>query len=178
MSAPVQIDMCEKQSEVTVADKQEMMQAPGMVSIEGEHEMAEKSKDAADVDLGDLIPINACFCYVQSCYCKMPNCIGCNCNSIILCSKCECTGLKCVKPSENDDGACCIWWKGGCNLTKFKTCIASDTTFFCCDYRCALPPTKEVPSMLTFLGLTCVGGKGCCKNLAQINPEMYGPNRQ
>ena len=47
---------------------------------------------------------------------------------------------------------------------KPTTCCAEECQLCCCDTRFAIPHTKEVPCMLTLLGLTCIDNYTCvCK---------------
>ena len=168
--------MCEVKSPTSNVDKiWEVMQAPGQIAMEGEHN-EEPSRDIADVNVGDVIPYCALFCGFDALYCKTPNCFGCNTNGEVLCCFSECTGCKCIAPSSNADGICCIFCKGSENCIKPRTCCGGNAQFFCCYEACALPPTKDVPVLCNVLGLNCVGGTGCCKKVADLQPDRYGPN--
>lgn len=172
MSVPQQVEMCEKQSEVTVPDMAEKPVQMEM-GMEGEHEAA---KDAADINVGDLKPCCAFIFCTQSLYCKCPECIGVNYNNKLLCYKQDGTCCKCIKPSENEDGACCIVCKGGSSCVKMTSLCEGDCTQFCYDTRCACPPNKDNPALVNLLFFNCVGGKGCCKTIAQLQPERFGPD--
>ena len=50
----------------------------------GDDEQQLKDTDATSVDVGDLVPMNACCCCITSCYCKFPDCIGCKCTGCLL----------------------------------------------------------------------------------------------
>lgn len=172
-SSPKQFEMAEVHSEVSKADMQEAMQAPGQMGMEGEHEAA--GNDAADVNVGDLKPCLAAICCTLSLYCKWPECIGVNTNGQCLGFFQEATCCKTAAPSKNEDGICCICCKGGAQCLKPRTCCGGDCTCCCCDSRGAFPPTDEYPALLNVACLNCVGGTGCCKTIGQLQPEKYGP---
>eukprot|EP00746_Dinoflagellata_sp_MGD_P068210 gnl/MRDRNA2_/MRDRNA2_28113_c0_seq1.p1 gnl/MRDRNA2_/MRDRNA2_28113_c0~~gnl/MRDRNA2_/MRDRNA2_28113_c0_seq1.p1 ORF type:complete len:164 (-),score=10.32 gnl/MRDRNA2_/MRDRNA2_28113_c0_seq1:296-787(-) len=116
-----------------------------------------KGGDMGAVDVGKLIPCNACCCLINSLYCKFPDCCGCKSEGQFLCVSSECV---CCKPltQKNDDDKFCICFEGGSYFMIPKTCCLGSSQVLCVDTRCAYPCVAgKVPCLFTFLPF-CV----CC----------------
>eukprot|EP01036_Dinobryon_divergens_P036015 gene36015-46793_t len=84
----------------------------------------------------DLIPYESCCCFIRSCYCKFPLCLGCQGDYSCLCIE---QSYKQCKPVENDEDIVCSCCEGGCYVVPITTCCKSVDQCFCLDSRCAFP---------------------------------------
>ena len=135
-----------------------------------------------DVDVGDLKVIAACCCTMSSLYLEYPGCCGCVQKGEVLCLEGDCKGCKFVDATQND-GRCCILQNGGCYCKSPETCCQQTAQTFCCDSRCALPCTDDVPCVFTLLPFCVVYPSfACCKDLKHIEGAvpagMQGANGQ
>jgi hypothetical protein len=137
--------------------------------------MAAVQKELGGVNTGDLKPVQACCCSINSCYCVWPDCFGCTSEGIFLCIEEETKCCKCVDAGSNEDKKCCILQEAGVYCVQPTTCCQSTSQCFCTDSRCAFPCTEKVPCMFTLLPFCVVyPGFGCCKTIAELMPEKYG----
>mmetsp|Transcript_7231 Transcript_7231/g.22050 ORF Transcript_7231/g.22050 Transcript_7231/m.22050 type:complete len:248 (+) Transcript_7231:53-796(+) len=103
-------------------------------------------------DLGTLVVCNACFCCLESCYCKFPEC--CGCVEKVNCLCCECFE--------------------SCGLIEPRCILCAGQTQCCChDYRYSCPCSDAVPCACTLLPFCLICPKcQCCATLADINPGI------
>mmetsp|Transcript_24132 Transcript_24132/g.77846 ORF Transcript_24132/g.77846 Transcript_24132/m.77846 type:complete len:285 (+) Transcript_24132:246-1100(+) len=104
------------------------------------------------VDPRNLTICAACCCEIVSCYCKVPDCLGCASSAICY---------------------CCCHAETVCKLTGEVYCCCKATEVCCCvDYRCALPCSSDWPMMCTILpGLLIYpcDKVGCCVKMAAFD---------
>lgn len=76
--------------------------------------------DQGKAEARDTLIVNGCCCYLDSCYCKFPQCIGCYGNQTCCCFAHE---FKCCKAYDNEPGKWCL-----CQQEKLD-CVVPTT---CC----------------------------------------------
>eukprot|EP01032_Pedospumella_encystans_P009523 gene9523-11201_t len=131
----------------------------------------------------ELIPYCGCVCCVTSLYTEFPDCIGCAGSRICLCCYSEYSALK--LPMDGDP----VW----CHWDKGRTYCAPSSTFcmnrgqcFCCDTRCALPMTDDIPVLITCFFFTFYYKDTCgpfecfrtVKELDECATQLAQPTRQ
>ena len=118
----------------------------------------------------ELIPYCGCVCCVTSLYTEFPDCVGCAGSRICLCCYSEYSALK--LPMDGDP-VWCHWDKGRtycapsstfCMVTIYSISLLilwvltqhfvsyysqNRGQCFCCDTRCALPMTDDIPVLIT-----------------------------
>jgi len=149
------------------AEQKSMMLYPTMCAMEGCH-MANDSTDGGD-HLASLVPIGACCCMIDSCFCKFPACIGCQGKSECLFLQGTCACCKILDCSDSEKRCCAFV----CNeyMIQPRTLIQQQVQCFCIDRRCALPCTKDVPMMVNVYGFNCYPATGCCKTVGDLVPS-------
>lgn len=98
-----------------------------------------------NVDLNDLVPFCGLLCCFESCFLEWPDMIGCAGKSICLCYYSE--SVSCKFPKEEG-----TWWlcgKGHSWLAPITVCCSIRSQMCCLDVRGSLPPSEEVPSVVT-----------------------------
>ena len=98
-----------------------------------------------DVNVNDLVPFCGCVCFMTSCYTEWPNCVGCAGNTVCCCINSD--FLACKFPTNPEH-----WWtcqQGSVWMAPVKVCCSQRVQMCCLDGRGSIPPTDEVPCMLT-----------------------------
>jgi hypothetical protein len=72
-----------------------------------------------DVEVEDLIPYFGVCCFISSCYCDYPSCLGAGCENTLCCLK---NKIIMCKPSIESDALCkcCLM---DCDIIKCEVCI-------------------------------------------------------
>lgn len=113
------------------------------------------------LDESKLILCAGCICCNTSLYPQFPACCGCSGKLEILC----CLFEYCLKPATKPL-KCFI-----CNLEfkkKPSVLLKTQTQCLFCVESCALPPDKEVPATLAYLGVACYPKFGICKTQGEL----------
>lgn len=145
---------------------------------EGCHCMADNvsQRDQTDVPVEELRPCCANCCTIHSFFLGFPSCIGFSGTCKILCCNQKyvcCKFLDC----KDDDKRCMAVQVGATYLVLPQTCIECTRQDCCVESRCAFPCTKNVPCLVSFLGITCCADFGCkfappCTRLGDIIPRL------
>lgn len=116
--------------------------------------------ESAGVDPTMAYICDACFCCINSCYCKCPECIG----------------------SGFDDICCCCHSKGFCRLSKgfvccmpvcCMPCFKCQWTNCCLTMTCAVPCDDDAPVALTCCFLSLCPKPGCCVKLKDLQATLH-----
>jgi hypothetical protein len=105
----------------------------------------------------ELIPCNACCCFIESCFLKMPDCVGCHGSSVFCCSKYEFTCFKPGKDPEEyfvctDGSISCAKPRFICKGVSQLWCYDSRYAFYEFEGGSALHP--KLPCLVNILGIT------------------------
>lgn len=114
--------------------------------------------DEGKAEADDALVVNACCCYIDSCYCKCPQCLGCYGNDTCLCFTSE---FKCCKYYESAPGKICLCQEVKCDCVTPTTCCKQINQCCCLDSRCAFPCDDDVPCVCTLFPFFI-----CCQNFA------------
>ena len=75
--------------------------------------------DEGKASADDQLIANGCCCYIDSCYCKCPDCLGCYGNQTCCCIVQE---FKCCKMYSSSPGKICICQEIKCDCITPTTC--------------------------------------------------------
>ena len=126
-----------------------------------------------DVKLADLRVFTSCClpstcAMLQSCYCEYPDCCGGVVKCEICCCEADAKFCRCIDKAEND-GRYCMCQQGGFYMKDCETCCQQANSCFCIDFRCAVPPTDDVPASCTLLPFCMVYPEtGCCNKISDV----------
>mmetsp|Transcript_1281 Transcript_1281/g.2169 ORF Transcript_1281/g.2169 Transcript_1281/m.2169 type:complete len:152 (+) Transcript_1281:91-546(+) len=148
--------------------------------------MAEKHKDATDIDVDDLLVLSGMCCTLTSCFTKMPDCIGCKEEAIFLCLQSEGAGFKFMDANANADKKCLLLFEGSASCVQPSTCCLIQSQVCCLDTRGALPCNEKVPNICTLCPFCVLFANGkcdvkCCKTVKEIRETKVvdvGPMQQ
>lgn len=101
------------------------------------------------INVDELVPCSALFCCMQSCYFS-EDCFGCVYSSDSCCIS---HNLVACKPSKERDSRC-LCHKSECTCGPITTCCDHRLQYCCYDFRCAIPPSEQVPCVFTLCFLT------------------------
>jgi hypothetical protein len=99
------------------------------------------------------VPFFGCLCCFNACYLVYPNCVGCVGHSDCLCIHQDMMSCK-IPIEEEDKHLWCICQRGQCVLSEIVNLCAIKRQCFCFDTRCSLPPSDEIPCLLTICFFT------------------------
>ncbi len=97
------------------------------------------------------LTIRGCCCNIQSCFFKMPECLGGYAQFTLLCLRTEyvhCQPVFCYEPSTPPSDKVCIMYNGNVvvDVTNSPDIFCKGMAQnFCNDTRCALPCDEDVP---------------------------------
>ena len=124
----------------------------------------------------ELVPFYACCCFMSSCVCEYPECVGAVAEGSVCCFE---GNLKACRISSVAD-KWCICLEADVYLQSPKTCIKCVEQICCIDARCSFPCDKEeVPCLVTIFFITCCYdwsfiGCAACKKVNQIEAMKNG----
>lgn len=123
-------------------------------------------------DFTHLVPFVSCCCFISSLYCAIPDCFGLSGHHMCCCVN---SSYKLCKPSGMEKECCVVVESRFSFIQPVTCCMGQDQTCFT-DFRWALPSTKEIPCMVTVLGLTMCHQWSfkwfCCKSMTVIDPTL------
>ena len=105
--------------------------------------------ETGDINVNELTPCTALCCIIYSFYC-MPDCFGCSGTIDVCCLGLELYACKAAKEPDS----CCLCCKTEVNCNPITTCCDVREQLCCLDIRCSLPPSEQVPCLLTLCFLT------------------------
>lgn len=128
---------------------------------------AEFSHKSLSVPAEDLVPFCGCICFITSCYLEWPELIGCAGKRVCLCFYAE--FLACKMPSDGDE-FWCLCSKGSFICAPIKVCCSDRIQMCCCDVRCSIPLSEEIPMLITicFFTLMYKGAAGPFKFMSAV----------
>lgn len=126
---------------------------PQLNSKMSSNELANTILNSKGVDGDSAIPFCGCVCCFNACYLEFPACIGCAGKRSCLC--CHSDFLACKFPTEEaDKDNWFIWDRGQTVCSDIKNCCSTSLQCFCFDIRASLPPTEEIPCLVTLCFFT------------------------
>ena len=102
------------------------------------------------------IPFCGMVCCFTSCYTEIPECIGAAGKTSCLCYHSEFLSCKLPNPEKRPEDKD-LWWvcsRGHAWLGPFNSICSERYQCFCYDVRGSLPPTEEIPCMVTLCFFT------------------------
>merc|ERR1712226_266430 len=117
------------------------------------------------LDERQVIVINACFCTYTGLLCG-EGCFGIMESATFMCIEFE----FCLKAGQEPLGCYCC----ACRMVESGACIKVQAQQCCLVSACGFPADEEAPSMLAFMGLTCMPTVACCGKLGDITERGTG----
>jgi len=136
----------------------------------------------AEKDMNKVVPCDSCCCYIDSCFCLFPQCLGCARKEECCCLACDSIYYKpqCGDTEREDQDVCCILQKGAIWIQWPTTCLKTVDQCCCIDHRCAFPCDKEVPCLCMCLPfctccVNCACGCYCCATIETMTGAGIKP---
>mmetsp|Transcript_13532 Transcript_13532/g.18535 ORF Transcript_13532/g.18535 Transcript_13532/m.18535 type:complete len:185 (-) Transcript_13532:97-651(-) len=126
-----------------------------------------------EVKVKDLVPFFGICCFLVSCYSEIPDCLGAVCENTLCCFNAKMIVCKTSKEEE----AICKCCAFDFDIVHFHTCCKSRTQSFCIELRSSMPPSKQIPCLITVCFFTLVYeyklACKCCTDVRDLVKLVY-----
>lgn len=170
-TTPIQAVHVEVVEEHVVAMQPPPPMSPLSAPLSPRPPQRQPSRDTANsgTNTVDLTPFCATCCSITSVFCKLPDCIGCRMDTVMLCFNWH---FRCCNTTKVPNEVC-LCNESRCTCIVPTVCCSGQSQCCCLDSRCALPCNKEVPCMVGLCFIMCCYNCQCkvhfCQTIGRID---------